>query len=655
MCGIAGMIGKVEERVLRVMTQTLHHRGPDGGAIWIDGTTGFGHRRLKVIDLSDDARQPMLSDDGKCALSFNGEIFNYRELREELCGYGHRFHTASDAEVLLHACLEWGESVVDHLVGQFAFAWRDGRDGTLLIARDHLGVKPLYLAEHEGTLYFASEAKAILAVLPHTRKVVWEQVPRHLAFLWLPGSDTLFNGIRMLAPGNMLVEKNGRREFRCYWDPIDEWLNSTAHPGTAGERDEALRAVLGESVRSQLLSDVPLGLLLSGGLDSTILLALMRDQGSVPQAVTATYSDASRARDVFEDDLPYAEKAAGEFNAELHRVMLHADVIEVLPKVLWHLDTPLADPTVVTNFVLTKQAKRTHTVLLTGMGADELFAGYPRYPATMLGETIPGFPSVLLRGMGGLIRRLTYSGMISSERSRRPVQLLEHLHKNFVDRYIGYSSYADAGSLKELLVPELAKYASDDALFEHHRSLLERTRELSPLSRMLAVDLCTFLPMLNLENMDKTSMAHAVEMRVPFLDHRLTEFSMTLPDEDKLRMIGQRKVILKRAFAEMLPADILNRPKTGYSPPVRGWMRDSLRHFTEEMLLSNDSCSRDVFDRRCIQRMVEDNASGKRDLSIQLWTLLTFELWLRHVIGQTDWKPVEPPESLLQIRAKEAR
>lgn len=660
MCGIAGMIGSVDERALRLMTQMLRHRGPDDGAVWTGADAGIGHRRLKIIDLSDGARQPMLSDDGRFVLAFNGEIFNYRELRAQLAAKGHRFRSESDSEVLLRACVEWGADAVTHLVGQFAFAFHDTRERTTLLARDHLGIKPLYHAEHDGTLYFASEAKAIAAVLPATRAPRLDLLPQYLAFLWIPGEETFFTGIRKMAPGTRALWKDGRLRSERWWDPVERWKEfesaRAASADARGEdrRAEELRALLGEAVDSQLASDVPLGLLLSGGVDSTILLAEMAARRSTPQAFTATYGAESRARDVFGDDLPFARMAAERFGAGLTEERLEADVPALLPEAVWFCDEPLADPTIVTNLALTRRAKRQLTVLLTGMGADEIFAGYPRYPAVLLGEALRFVPSPLLRGAHAAVQAAVGAGLLPIERGRRPLQLLAHLHKPFTERFLGYSSYVSAEEIRPLLAGGEAASAVDTDVFAFHRALLSRAAPLPPLSRMLAADLCTFLPYLNLENMDKTGMANGVELRVPFLDHRLVEFSMRLPDGDKLRRGGERKALLRRAWEGRIPDAILRRPKTGYSPPVRGWMRETHRDHARDILLSDRAARRGIINRAELERLFDENDRGRADNSMRLWTLLVLETWMRVYADRTEWTPAADPDALPLLRHGDA-
>ncbi|MEB3321839.1 MAG: asparagine synthase (glutamine-hydrolyzing), partial [Synechococcaceae cyanobacterium] len=364
MCGITGIVGTDAPDLLRLMTQMLVHRGPDDGAVWTMSGAGFGHRRLSILDLSEAGRQPMASEDGRHVLVFNGEIFNYTELRDELKGKGHAFRSRTDSEVLLRACIEWGEAVVDRLVGQFAFAFWDVAQRRLTLARDHLGIKPLYYAEQGGILYFASEAKAIAAVLPDTRALREDLLPQYLSFLWVPGEETLFRGIRKMLPGSIAVYENGVLRSRRYWDPVEKWTAAGPARPSPAERDEEFRMLLRRAVRSQLMSDVPLGLLLSGGIDSTILLAEMAGARETPRAFTAHYSSESRGRDVFEDDLPYARLAADEYGADLEVATLEDDAPQLLADAVWHCDEPLADPTIVTNLALTRRARQGLTVLL---------------------------------------------------------------------------------------------------------------------------------------------------------------------------------------------------------------------------------------------------------------------------------------------------
>jgi asparagine synthase (glutamine-hydrolysing) len=630
MCGIAGIIGRANEGTLRKMTGIMRHRGPDDEGLWLseDGTVGLGHRRLSILDLSSAGHQPMVSEDGNFVLTFNGELFNFRELRHELEGRGRHFKSQTDTEVLLQGYAEWGEAVLGKLVGQFAFAVWDRRKRTLFSARDHLGIKPFYYLQGKESFYFASEAKAIHAVCPETRRMNMHALPQYLAFLWVPGTETMFADIRKLEPGCWLRYREGCLKVGKYWDLAEVFANAYEHADHADGKTIELKQRLFDAVRGQLISDVPLGLLLSGGLDSTILLSLMKKAQSRPRVFTATYSQDSRAKDVFDDDLRFARVAANTYGAEMHEALLEPDLASSINKAVWHLDEPLADPTVLTNLELTRQAKPYMTVLLTGMGADELFAGYPRCPATLLGEKLRHIPRLLFAAMSFMLQSAVNMGVLPLAKARRPLYLLEHLHEPFRERFIGYSSYFQKEKQASLFTADLLAALDPAKAYNFHIEIFERVQRRSPLQQMLAVDLLTFLPYLNLDNMDKTSMANSVEMRVPFLDHRFVEFSAKLPDEAKLRG-GNRKAILREAFFNDLPAAILRRKKTGYCPPIRGWMHDSLHSYVRDLLLSQVCLNRGFWHRRAVETLLKENQAGTRDHSMRIWILVVLEEWMR--------------------------
>jgi asparagine synthase (glutamine-hydrolysing) len=645
MCGIAGQAGFVDEGALRLMTQLLYHRGPDEGAIWLSSTgqAGLGHRRLRIIDLSPAARQPMRSEEGRWTITYNGELFNYRALRERLAARGHRFRTQSDTEVLLRGFIEWGEGVLAELRGQFAFAVWDDETRTLFAARDHLGIKPLYYTVDRGRLSFASEAKALLAAHPACREVRWDLVPQYLGFLWVPGGETLFRGIRKLEPGCWLRFRDGLLESGEYWNPASASVAQL--PATAAERAREFRAQFEDAVSMQLVSDVPVGLLLSGGLDSTaILCAMQRASGSV-HAFTATYADSSRKRDVFEDDLAYARIAATQFGASLDEQVLETDVPSLLRRAVWHLDEPLADPTVITNLALTQAAKPSMTVLLSGMGADEILAGYPRYEAAMRAGQFPRLPHAVYGAGASMLRTLLRAGLVRIEGVRRFLQYADQAGKPFFDRYLGYSTTCFPELQGELLAQAGAREALQRGIDGAHRALFDAAAGRTPLTRMLLTDLRTFLPCLNLENTDKTSMANAVEMRVPFLDHRLVEFALALPDEDKLRG-SLRKGVLRDAYRDAIPASILERKKTGYSPPVRGWLRGPLRELLHDRVLSARTQQRGMWNAAVVERLLRENDNGIEDHAMRLWALLVFEEWARVFIDEWDPRPAEDPAAL---------
>ena len=645
MCGIAGQAGFSDEPSLRLMTQLLYHRGPDEGAIWLapGGDAGFGHRRLRVIDLSPSARQPMRSDDGRWTMTYNGEIFNYRALRDELRALGCHFRTASDTEVLLHGFMQWGPGVLEKLRGQFAFAVWDDSTRTLFAARDHLGIKPFYYVASDGRLSFASEAKALLAAHPECRAARWDLVPMYLAFLWVPGGETLFRGIRKLEPGCWLRFSDGRLESGSYWKP--EANAGEGMSPSASERAAEFRARFEEAVAMQLASDVPVGLLLSGGLDSTAILCAMRKAADDVRAFTATYADSSRKSDVFEDDLSYARIASAHFGATLEERVLESDGATLLRRAVWHLDEPLADPTVIANLALTEAAKPTMTVVLSGMGADEILAGYPRYEATMRAERLHGVPPAAYAAGASLLRLLLRGGCVRIGRVRRLLQFADHAGKGLFERYIGYSTTVLPELQHELLAQAGAREALSRGIDGFHRTLFDAASGHTPLTRMLLTDLRTFLPCLNLENMDKTSMANAVEMRVPFLDHRLVEFALALPDGDKLRG-SLRKAVLRSAFQGEIPDAIIRRKKTGYSPPVRGWLRGPMRDLLHDRVLSARTRQRGMWNAPVVERLLQENDAGIEDHAMRLWALLVFEEWARVFFDEWDARPAEDPALL---------
>lgn len=634
MCGIAGMVGRIDSSALTTMVQELAHRGPDEGAVWMDPKTavGLGHRRLKILDLSPQARQPMVSQHGRMVVTFNGEIFNFPELRDTLLSHGYRVRSHGDAEVLANACEYWGDEVVEHLVGQFAFAAWDRSRCRLFIARDHLGIKPLYYHEQGGELSFASEAKALLKAYPETRSLHASSLGFYLTFLWTPGEDTLFSGIRKLAPGSWLSWESGTLRQGQYWTLEHALREGVPLSAVRTDREDELRALLARSVQSQCASDVPLGVLLSGGVDSTIILAELRSALTRPLAFTATYPASTRTQDVYDEDAPFARQAASALGADLREALLDGDVLPILTRALWHLDEPLADPTVVTNYLMMREAKQHATVVLSGMGADEMFGGYPRHRAARLGYRLRRLPTSPFRLAHRTLAASVRGGMLPLRGLRRPLHLLRHLGGDFATQYIGMSSYFSPEELTAFLDPDVATSLRSDDVWNLHHAVFNALPEATPLQRARILDLRYYLPCLNLENMDKTSMAHAVEQRVPFLDHRLVTYALRLPDDDLIHGRSQ-KHLLREAYRHRIPDAILRRPKTGYNPPVRAWVRSLLHRDIADLLLSADALGRGLWKKDVVVRYLEDHRRGWADWSMRLWTLTVLELWYRTVLA----------------------
>ncbi|MAT40656.1 MAG: asparagine synthase (glutamine-hydrolyzing) [Ectothiorhodospiraceae bacterium] len=639
MCGIAGIIGQVDERRLREMTQRLYHRGPDGGAIWLAkaGGAGLGHRRLSIIDPTPSGTQPMVTRDGRYILTYNGEIFNYRDLREELEKQGCRFASDTDSEVLLYAYAYWGEAALELLNGQFAFAIWDNRERKLFAARDRLGIKPLYYAVHDTTLYFASEAKAIAAVLPHTRQANLDALPAFLAFRWNPARETFFQGIDKLQPGECLAFHDGELRIRRYYDLAERIRETPQRQWSPEECRERLSA----AANSQLVSDVPLGLLLSGGLDSTILLSEIA--ATTPATLTAAYPEKATKEDVFDADASYARLAAERFGSRHSEILLDSDIVDQIETVVYHLDEPLADATPITNYEVTRKAREQLTVLLTGMGADEIFAGYPRIAAAMAGERLRTVPGWLFSLSAGLLRLGLRTPFLKLRDARRWLLFFEHLKRALPERYLGYSSYLSDGEIRKLLVSSPGHSA-----YTFAESLLDQSADLGKLNSILYTDAMTFLPCLNLETMDKTSMANSVEMRVPFLDHTFVEYAFSLPDDAKLQ--GRNtKTGLYEAYAGRLPEEILQRSKTGYSPPLRGWVRNELAGWVRDLLTSSTFRERGLFDSTAVDTLLRENEAEYRDVSLNIWTLCIFEVWQQVFIDGDLPELQHNPEELQTI------
>jgi asparagine synthase (glutamine-hydrolysing) len=626
MCGITGIIGSSSEAHLVQMTQLLYHRGPDDGAIWFspDKRAGLGHRRLSILDLSSAGRQPMQSTDGRFCITYNGEIFNYRELRSELHSKGYRFNSQTDTEVLLYGFAEWGSGILDRLNGQFAFGIWDNVDRTLFLARDHFGIKPIYFYHTDDSFYFASEAKSILAVCEECREPNWNALPHYFSFLWNPKADTFFSGINKLLPGQYLVLKQNSYSITQYFNVSDFSTDSRSLASNYEERASEIRNRISISVQSQLVSDVPVGLLLSGGLDSTVMLSAMKD--SDIRSFTASYSSRSRAADVFEDDLKYARMASQHFGTELIEEELQLDITSQLETAVWHLDEPMADPTVITNLEMTRLAKKQLTVLLSGMGADEIFGGYPRYPATLFGNHASKFPSFGFRFLASLMAKS--GSLLSMRKKRRAMYLLKHMSLPFRERFIGYSSYADDPMLKSLISSDLVATTQTEHVHDVHHDMFDAFQHASPLKQMLLVDIVSFMPFLNLENMDKTSMANSVEMRVPFLDLDLVRYVLQLPDKDLVKGMN-RKRILRSAYEKHIPVEIIHRKKTGYSPPVRGWVQHELRDFIHDSLLTTNARIYDVVQFDTVKDLVEKTERQHEDHTLLIWSLLVLETWLK--------------------------
>ncbi|MFY9610540.1 MAG: asparagine synthase (glutamine-hydrolyzing) [Blastocatellia bacterium] len=631
MCGICGVVGQADEQLLKSMLARIAHRGPDDEGLYIAETSagervGLGHRRLSIIDLSPAGHEPMPDAGGNIWLTYNGEIYNFKELRRELEARGHCFKSETDAEVIVYAYVEWGRECLSRFNGMFAFAIWDARDESLFIARDRLGIKPLYYSNTPAGFAFASEIKALLAIPGVERSPDLDALDQFLTFLWTPDPKTAFRGIFKLPPAHYLVYRNGKMEVSEYWDLKFDEDDSLSE----AEWIEALREQITRSVRAQMISDVPLGAFLSGGLDSSTLVALMTDV-AIQKLTTYTFGfkQEDLRYDILEDDVKYARIVGRKFKTDYQEYYLEPQVIELLPKLVYHLDEPVADPAIITSYLICRKAHERLTVLLSGMGGDEVFAGYPRHAAVKIAEAYNLIPSFLSRPVvdalpGAKPGRLT-ALFRNTKKLARSAALPER------ERYLGFGTYFTEDEKRGLYSGAMREAASDFDPYREHRKYFERVVTQDFVNQMLYVDLKTFLPCLNLTYTDKTSMASSMEVRVPLLDHELVELAARIPARLKLKGLTG-KHILKRAAETWLPPEVISRKKAGFSAPIRAWLVRDLREMVEDLLSESNIKRRGYFDFGFVRRLIDQNLSGREDNSLKVFQLLTLELWHRAFI-----------------------
>lgn len=645
MCGIAGLIAPDAETRIASMLSSIEHRGRDDEGVWTSRRpdagarrVSLGHRRLAIIDPSPAGHQPMVSGDGRFVLTFNGEIYNYRELRQQLHGRGFRFQTDTDTEVLLAAFREWGADCLPRLNGMFAFAVWDEQEQELTLARDRLGIKPLYYASVPGangaspSFMFASEVKAVLASQLIERRLDTAGLHQFLTFLWTPDPQTLFRGIRKVRPAHVLVVRpDGETRESEWWDVSFDEIEANRDEVWWQERVlETLDRVVG----MEMVADVPLGAFLSGGIDSSSIVALMKNHSGGRRISTYTIGiEAEDLRyDIIPDDVVWARRTGKLLDTDYQEIMLKPDVAELLPKLVYHMDEPAIDMAI-PSYLVARAARERLTVMLSGMGGDEVFAGYPRQLAMKLAGAFDPVPTLLRRPLmaavanalpGGLPGKLT-APLRNAKKFARSAAL------DFENRYLGYGTYFTDEAKERLYTDEMRESVGGQDAYREHRRYFARVREAAPLNRLLYVDLKTFLPCLNLTTTDKTSMAANLEVRVPFLNHELVELAARMPPNLKLRGL-KRKYILKRVAERFLPKDVVWRKKAGFGAPVRSWLRGPLRPLVEDLLSEETVRRRGLFQPQEIGRIISANLSGREDYNLQVFQLLTLELWQRAFI-----------------------
>jgi len=609
------------------MCDVITHRGPDDEGYYTDTEVGLGMRRLSIIDLAG-GHQPIHNEDKSIWVVFNGEIYNFLELRAELEKRGHRFYTKTDTEVMVHAYEEYGEGFVSQLTGMFAFGLWDSRARRLILARDRVGIKPLYFKWKEGRLWFASEIKAILES-GCSREMDLLALHQYLSFAHVPAPYTIFKGIKKLLPGHMLVCADGDMTIRQFWDLSKKPQNGISWKDAKQETFSLLE----ECVRSHLIADVPLGAFLSGGIDSSAIVGLMAKHSDRP---VRTFSLGFEARARHFDELHYARLAAQRFGTEHLEIPVTVDVVKLLPKVIWHFDEPFANDTALILYQLSKEVRQHVTVALAGTGGDEVFAGYPRYIGMKWAEIYALAPRFLRQILADFLTATVSEKVDGRHLNRRLREFVQGGLKSPEDRYISWITYFSEEAKQQLSSDWFKALVGDyDGAMTLRQYLQNPYNDVNYHDTIFYADIKTYLPNDQLEYNEKMSMAHALELRVPFCDHRLIEFSARLPMNLKVRGF-KNKALLKETLRGFLPDAIIDRPKLGLHAPVGIWLQSELKPLVANLLSKETVERRGYFRYEAIDNMINLHQIGKRDFSWQLWMLLILEVWHRMYLDRPE-------------------
>jgi asparagine synthase (glutamine-hydrolysing) len=663
MCGISGVMNCGDRETLARMTHVQAHRGPDDSGLWDrkfpDGSyIGLGSRRLAILDLSPDGHMPMCNEDRTVWITYNGEVYNFRELRHELESKGHRFASHTDTEVIIHLYEEEGPDCVKRLNGMFAFAICDLRAATptLFVARDHFGIKPLYYFHTGEHFAFASEIKALLQIPEIEAELDSESLHQYLTFLWVPDPKTMFRGIFKLPAGHYATLRKGELKLTQYWDLTFPAASQT-YSRSEGDLAEEVRERFRRSVEAQMVSDVPIGAFLSAGLDSSGIVAMMaKATNQLIRTYTITFPQKYRVGETTLDDPEVATRLARQLGCENQRIVVEPDVTDLLPRLVWHMDEPTADPAIIAAYLVCREARKQATVLLSGVGGDELFAGYRKHVAHYWAQAYRRIPPAARgaaeAGLAALpsLRGTMLQGLKGRLRLARKMARSASL--NSVDRFITNCTYLDADQKSELYTSALIAEVSASDPSRQHRAGFDRVRDADFLHKMLYLDTKIFMPSLNLTYNDKMSMASSVEVRVPFLDRELAEFvAWNIPPKMKLRgfLRPATKYIFRKAMRDVLPREVLQQPKAGFAAPVDYWLAHDLKEMLDDLLSSAQLRQRGLFRPASVRRYVDEHRSGRHDWSMQLWQFLTLELWIQTFLngGARKFEPESlPPQQV---------
>lgn len=615
MCGIAGatrsMLGDTPGRVLNQMNEVMVHRGPDAGDVFYDNNIGLCHRRLSIIDLSDNGKQPMKSDDERYVIVFNGEIYNFLELREELKESGLKFRTRTDTEVLLNTYIKYGIDCLQKIRGMYAFAIWDKKKKELFLARDRIGKKPLYYFYDGNDFAFASEIKSILQIPGITKKIDPTAIVDYLKYLYIPHPKSIYENIHKLEPGHYLIYRDGYIDIKQYWD-IDF---STPLNNSVDDISGQLLSIISESVKTRLISDVPLGAFLSGGIDSSAVVALMAKMKSEPVKTCTIGFDESK-----HDESGYAKEFARQNNTEHHEYHVRDNVKNIIRKLVWHFDEPFADASMVPTYHVSRLAKETVTVAVSGDGGDESFGGYEKYSIDLMENRIRSLvPSIILKILGSLFR--------SCERGtgKKIASLAESATLSPAEGYYVTNTFFPDNIMANVLSSSFKKEISGYNPIDHTLRYYNRANGPDHFSKVLYTDLKSYLPGDILVKVDRMSMANSLEVRSPLLDHKVIEFAAKIPSSLKV-MKKHKKIIFKNAFKKILPSDVMKRKKHGFDVPLDNWLRMELKQMAYEYLFTREYML-DFFNLEEIKNIWNRHQEKRANYGTNLWILFVFSLW----------------------------
>ncbi len=628
MCGIAGCYQQADgQRLVDVMTERMSHRGPDATGTWKYEdervAVHLGHLRLSIIDLSSNANQPLTKND--LTLVYNGELYNYKELRSDLKARGVRFVTESDTEVVLEAWRAWGPAALKRFRGMFAFALADERTGDLVLARDPLGIKPLYYLQRGEGLIFASELKGITAAVGNELRIEPGAMVASMLYYWVPDQQCAIENVRKLPPGSWAIARpDGSFSLEHYWRAADVALEAAAGPAAD------LGAVVKDSILAHLVSDVPVSSFLSGGLDSSIVTVLAHQNSQGVDAYTITFRPEDQRMEAMPDDAVYARKVASQFGINLHEIEIAPDIVNLLPRIVDVLDEPVGDPAAINTLLMCEAARdRGVKVILSGMGADELFGGYRKHVASVMAGKYSKLPAAPRAGVRFAVDRLPVSvsgrGLRYARWAKRFLTFAELAEEPRFRR--SYTLY-DPDELAALISPDLAGHVGE--VVEAHSEVYHDNALRDEVNRMCLADTRLFLPGLNLAYTDRASMAASVEVRVPFVDPLVVDAAFSIEGRDKIRH-RQGKLALKRAAESWLPREIVYRPKASFSAPLRAWVRHDLREVINDTLAGGELVKLGMIRADSLQRLIRDEQAGREDNAKQIWQLLTLEQWYRNM------------------------